>query len=210
MYNNRPNLYIGFHGCDESVRNQLVNIPNTIKISEKPFDWLGHGFYVWENNQERALQWAKDKQKAGKIEKASVVGVLYVLGNCLDFTDSQYIDAIEVYYENLKKELEELGQILPTNRDVALDTFKDKLLRELDCMVIQYMHQKISEEIGKDITEKGFSELKHFDTSRGVFTEGGPVFEGAGIQKKNHIQICIRNKNCIKAFFIPRNDTKFP
>ena len=140
MYNNRSNLYIGFHGCDEAVRNELVNNPNTIKISEKPFDWLGHGFYVWENNQERALQWAKDKQKVGKIEKASVVGVIYILGNCLDFTDSQFIDVIELYYENLKKELEELEQILPINKDADFDNFKDKLLRELDCMVIQYMH----------------------------------------------------------------------
>lgn len=203
-------MYIGFHGCDESVRNGLVINPNNIKISEKPFDWLGHGFYVWENNYERALQWAKDKEKLGKIEKASVVGVVYTLGNCLDFTDSQFIDVIEVYYENLKKEFKELGKNLPTNKDAAFDAYKDKLVRELDCMVIEHMHQKISEEIEENIQKKGWSEIKYFDSSRGIFTEGGPAFDGAGIQKKNHIQICIRNKNCIKGFFVPRNETKFP
>ena len=36
MYNSRPNLYIGFHGCDEKVRDQLVTSPNSaIKMSEK-------------------------------------------------------------------------------------------------------------------------------------------------------------------------------
>ncbi|MEY5041558.1 MAG: hypothetical protein RLZZ414_1106 [Bacteroidota bacterium] len=211
MYNSRPNLYIGFHGCDEKVRDQLVTSPNSaIKMSEKPFDWLGHGFYVWENNQERAFQWAKNKEKKREIEKASVVGVVYVLGNCLDFTDSQYIDVIENYYTNLKDELSQLGKSLPVNKDSEFDLFKDKLIRELDCMVIEYMHKAIKEEITKDIGEKGYSELKYFDSARSIFTEGGPAFEGAGIQKKNHIQICIRNQNCIKAFFIPRNETKFP
>lgn len=61
----------------------------------------------------------------------------------------------------------------------------------------------------KDTQEKAFSEYQHFDTTRGIFTEGGPAFEGAGIQMKNHIQICIRNLNCIKGFFIPREKVKF-
>jgi len=65
-------------------------------------------------------------------------------------------------------------------------------------------------QIKYDINQKGFSEYRYFDTIRGIFTEGGPVFEGAGIQLKNHIQVCIRNLNCIKGFFIPRKESKFP
>lgn len=210
MYNDRPNLYIGFHGCDETVRDSLVIQPNTVKISEKPFDWLGHGFYVWENNYERALQWAQDKQAQGKIKKASVVGVVYLLGNCLDFTDAKFIDAIEVYFESLKQDLEKVGDKLPANKDANHDEFRDKLIRELDCMVIQHLHQKIKEAIDSDISTLGYSELKHFDSIRGLFTEGGPAFPGAGIRKRNHIQVCIRNKNCIKAFFIPRKESFFP
>ena len=62
MYDIKPNLIIGFHGCEASVRDALLNNPNEIKISRKPFDWLGHGMYFWENNYERALQWAQDKK----------------------------------------------------------------------------------------------------------------------------------------------------
>ncbi|MEW4923437.1 hypothetical protein [Algibacter sp. 2305UL17-15] len=79
MYSSRSNILIGFHGCDESARDQLLTKPNNVKISEKPFDWLGHGFYIWENNYDRALEWAKDKQERGKIKKASVIGVVFTL-----------------------------------------------------------------------------------------------------------------------------------
>jgi hypothetical protein len=56
MYDVKPNLIIAFHGCEVSVRDVLLENPNEIKISQKPFDWLGHGLYFWENNYERALQ----------------------------------------------------------------------------------------------------------------------------------------------------------
>lgn len=63
MYNSRKNLIIGFHGCDEKIQTALLTGPNKIQVSDKPYDWLGHGIYFWENNYERALLWAKDKEK---------------------------------------------------------------------------------------------------------------------------------------------------
>jgi hypothetical protein len=83
------------------------------------------------------------------------------------------------------------------------------ILRELDCAVIEFLHQKVREEVKAQKMNGKYSELKHFDTVRGIFTEGGPAFSGAGIQLKNHIQICIRNFNCIKGLFIPRQPYEF-
>lgn len=194
MYSSRSNLLIGFHGCDESVTHQLLNKPKQVKISEKPFDWLGHGFYIWENNYDRALQWARDKEKRGRLNKASVIGVVFTLDYCLDLIDSQFIRMLSVYYELMKKDLIRIGKKLPENKDVKEDKHKDLLIRELDCAVIEYLHQKIKEEIEHD----NKSQIKKFDSARGVFTEGGPAFPGAGVQKKSHIQICIRNMDCIK------------
>lgn len=77
-----------------------------------------------------------------------------------------------------------INKALPINKDIKQDKNKDLLLRDLDCAVIEFMHQRISEEIDKDIKSKGFSEYNHFDSARGLFTEGGPAFPGAGIQKK--------------------------
>lgn len=210
IYRNRPNLTIGFHGCDELVRNELVNNPNKIKKSQETFDWLGNGFYIWENNYKRALKWAKDKKQRGTLTTPSVIGVVYQLDYCLDFTDSEFIDILSDYYELLKQDLSIAGKILPQNKDLPKDEQHDLVLRELDCAVIEYLHQKIEEKIKEDIANKGFSELKQFDTVRGIFNEGGPAFDGAGIQSKNHIQICIRNLNSIKGFFIPREEVGFP
>ncbi|MBY0487901.1 MAG: hypothetical protein K2P85_12040 [Flavobacteriaceae bacterium] len=210
MYNKRPNLMLGFHGCDESVRNELVKNPNSVKKSQEIFDWLGNGFYIWENNYERALKWAEDKKQRGSLTSPSVVGVVYQLDHCLDFTDSAFIDILSIYYNLMKDDLLSIGKELPQNKNLAHDKHKDLILRELDCAVIEYLHQKMGEKIKEDISLKKYSELKHFDSTRGVFTEGGPAFDGAGIQTKNHIQICIRNLNCIKGFFIPRKEIKFP
>lgn len=201
---------LGFHGCDLDTRDQLIKNPDKVKKSEEKFDWLGHGFYVWENNYARALEWANDKQKRGAIIKPSVIGVVYQLEYCLDFTDSEFIKLLPVYHDALKKDLAIAFEAIPKNRDHPKDIHHDLVYRELDCAVIEYMHQKIEEKIQKDISEKGFSNLKPFETVRGIFTEGGPVYEGAGIKEKNHIQVCIRNLNCIKGFFIPRKETKFP
>ncbi|HEV9036455.1 MAG TPA: hypothetical protein VGQ51_07545 [Puia sp.] len=49
-----------------------------------------------------------------------------------------------------------------------------------------------------------------FDSVRGVFVEGRELYPGAGFQDKNHIQICIRNPNCIRSFFLPRRETRWP
>lgn len=200
MYSSRSHILIGFHGCDESARDQLLTKPKNVKISEKPFDWLGHGFYVWENNYDRALEWAKDKEKRGRINKASVIGVVFTLDYCLDLIDSEFIKMLSIYYELMAKDFAYIGKELPKNKDVKEDKHKDLLIRELDCAVIEYLHQKIREEIKSDKN----SPIKEFDSARGVFTEGGPAFPGAGVQRKNHIQICIRNMNCIKGFFLPR------
>lgn len=206
MYSSKSNLIIGFHGCDETVANKLLNNPNNIKISNKPYDWLGHGIYFWENNYQRALEWAKDKQKQGKINKASVIGAVLTLDYCLDLVDSEFINALSVYYKAMEDDFKLNNKDLPKNSDVAKDEHKDMLIRELDCAVIEYMHQKIDEQYLSDIKSNGFSDFKNFDSARGVFTEGGPAFPGAGIQKKSHIQICIRNMKCIKGIFVPRKE----
>lgn len=114
--------------------------------------------------------------------------------------DNEFIKMLTVYYDLMKKDFSLLGNELPKNKDVKEDEHNDLLIRELDCAVIEYLHQQIHTEIEQDNT----SSIKNFDSSRGVFTEGGAAFPGAGIQKKNHIQLCIRNMNCIKGFFLPR------
>jgi hypothetical protein len=50
MYSKRPTVIVGFHGCDEKVRDKIVANHSEMKPSCNKYDWLGNGFYFWENN----------------------------------------------------------------------------------------------------------------------------------------------------------------
>ncbi len=99
--------------------------------------------YFWENNIDRALQWAKDKKKRGEIEIPAVIGAVLDMGYCFDLTDSRFISMIRAYYLVLAQTYKDLGEELPENRDIKADKHKDKILRELDCKVIEFMHDQI-------------------------------------------------------------------
>lgn len=79
---------------------------------------------------------------------------------------------------------------MPINSDTKNSS--DLVLRNLDCAVIENVHRNTKSK---------------FDSVRGVFVEGDKLYQGAGFNRKNHIQICIRNPNCIKGYFIPRELT---
>ena len=116
---------------------------------------------------------------------------------------------VAVYYDLMNIELKKFGKDLPVNRDVNTDMHGDKVLRDLDCATIEFMHKQIRTQYIKDIVEKNHSTLKIFDSVRGVFPEGGPAYNGSGFWAKSHIQICIRNANCIKGFFQKREELDF-
>lgn len=210
MYDVRPNTIIGFHGCDHDVLIKLVNHANHIEISKKPYDWLGHGMYFWDNNLTRAREWAEKRASDGTIKKPAVLGAILQLGHCCDFLDSKFTNMISIYYPAMEEEYLKAGIKLPENIDSDNDQHKDKLIRKLDCSTIQFMHEAIEQQYKEDMAEKGYSEYPVFDSTRGVFSEGGPAFAGARIERKSHIQVCIRNMNCIKGFFIPRSEIVFP
>ena len=195
MYSKRSSLIIGFHGCDESVRDQLVNNKALFKKSENDYDWLGHGMYFWENDPARALEFAKFKKEhpqPGKkpIEHPSVVGAVINLGLCLDLINSSSLELLKVGHEILLQNLNTFG-VPPRNK--PLKSGQDLVFRYLDCAVIETLH------VSREKTN-----LPAFDSVKGVFWEGNELYENAGFREKNHIQICIRNPNCIKGFFIPR------
>ncbi len=199
MYKNRNNLIFGFHGCDRSLCDSLVNNKTRkLNYSENKYDWLGKGMYFWENDPKRALDWAKwlktrPQNSKQQIKNPAVLGAVICLGNCLDFTEQENLLRIKNHYEKLEKEAKEKGIKLPKNSGG-----KDLYKRELDCLVIN-SYIKIQKDSGNE-----------YDSVRGVFFEGNELYPSAGFREKDHIQIAIINPNCIKAFFKERiSDSKF-
>lgn len=199
LYANRPNLTIGFHGCDQSVVDKVIAGKENLLASTNDYDWLGSGIYFWENNEERALEWAVElsKRPGSTVKQPAVIGAIIDLGYCFDLTDTAYLKELKKSYDFALEFSRISGIPLPINKTLGNST--DMLLRKLDCYVIQTTH-RINREANK----------RAYDSVRGVFWEGKPLYPNAGFAEKNHIQICICNPNCIKGYFLPRNvDEKF-
>jgi len=198
MYPSKFGLIVGFHGCDLKVRNGIVSGKMPFNLSYNDYDWLGNGMYFWENNRNRALQFAtelKGKVRIGKevIKTPAVLGAIIDFGYCLDLLDEEYIRMVKDSYDIMARSISDNGLRLPENK--PLKDSKDLLIRRLDCAVIENLHE-----------ERKINNLRSFDTARGVFIEGRTLYPNAGFNEKNHIQICVRNPNCIKGFFIPREE----
>ena len=186
MYSKLPNLVIGFHGCNKDVYKKVIVDGEHLIASSNSYDWLGNGIYFWEQNYERAYNWAQNRY--GK--NAAVIGAVIDLGFCLNLTDSSSNEKLKLGFDMLRLRCSLSKQELPKNRESKKS--KDVLLRDLDCAVIQQIHYYNKEE-----------NLPAFDSVRGIFTEGEPVYEGSEFLEKTHVQLCICNPNCIKGYFNP-------
>lgn len=193
LYSKRSNLIIGFHGCDQSVVDKVVTGKDNLLASKNSYDWLGHGIYFWENNQERASDWAVQlsKHKDSSIKTPAVIGAIIDLGYCLDLTDNYFLEELKIGYDEVIRLCKAANRPIPKNEGTKGSP--DLLIRKLDCAVIQtihWLHRK--------------QKSTPYDSVRGVFWEGKDIYPNAGFKEKNHIQICICNPNCIKGYFLPR------
>jgi hypothetical protein len=180
---------LAYHGCDRSVANRLVD-GEPFRFSDNDYDWLGSGVYFGESNPRRALRWAEEMKSRGlpvsaPVGDPSVVGAVVDMGFCLDLLTESGIAAAKDAYYALQWAADKGGITLPEN-----EGGEDLLLRRLDCAVINTLH-----EIRKDQGKPAF------DSVRGVFLEGKPIYRASGFREKTHIQICVRNLSMIKAAF---------
>lgn len=186
-----PGLLLGFHGTDESTAEKVLSGKEHLSSSNNDYDWLGNGIYFWEYSPERALEFAtssltKSKQTKGKIKKPAVVGAVIDPGVCLNLLEASALQQLKTAYDLLKSHR---GDEMPENKGGV-----DMLMRHLDCAVIETVHLLRAFPVN-DIT------LPDYDTVRGAFWEGAELYPGAGFKEKNHVQICVRNLDCIKGYF---------
>ena len=183
-----PQFIFGYHGCDRKLGEAVLAGKKTLVPSQNGYDWLGAGIYFWENAPERALEWAKNcvsnpKRSKGQIKEPFVLGAIIDLGLCLNLTDVGQMEILRTAYDSVKESFERDGIKLPKNTEQC---------RELDYLVIN-----MAVELSKQL------QYGDFDTVRGAFIEGAPIYPGAKISALTHIQVCVRNIDCIRGFFLP-------
>lgn len=196
MYQRLPNWVLGFHGTDEDTVQKILNDPKAhLNSSANVHDWLGGGIYFWENDPARALQFSRERMKWKQItdKKPAVIGAIIDLGLCLNLYESPAMKQLELAYKVLCLDFASMNQALPVNEpDGKLWS------RDLDCAVIDSLHG-LREQEG----------VAPYQSVRSPFSEGAFTYTGTKFQKKNHIQIAVRDPAyCIKGYFLPRAPVK--
>ncbi|MEW6776527.1 MAG: hypothetical protein AB1405_09560 [Bdellovibrionota bacterium] len=132
----------------------------------------------------RAWEWAR--QKHGR--EAAVVGAVIALGDCFDLTDTWFTTLLSEAHQELTESFRKRGKSLPRNGGKT--PLEER--RELDCLVVNYCIEDLAR--GRHLK---------YDTVRSPFWEGPRVFPGSMFHRESHIQIAVRNADCIKGVFRP-------
>lgn len=202
MYSSLPSFVLGFHGCDRKVGESVLAGKERLLPSKNSYDWLGNGIYFWENDPERAADYARilhenPGRTSTTIEDPFVLGAVIDLGHCLNLLESHSLLVVKAGYDLLLAARNKAGLELPENQVIE---YGIPLRRNLDCAVIEAIHAFNEEE-----------DKREYDSVRAMFLEGKELYEEAGFQERNHIQICIRNPNCIKGYFrVLQRDQNYP
>ncbi|WP_213804636.1 hypothetical protein [Granulicella sp. dw_53] len=193
MHRLSSSFVLGYHGCQRQTGEKLL-AGEPFVPSENDYDWLGPGIYFWESNPRRAMEWAAlshQRKYPEGLSEPFVVGAAIDLGFCLDLLSSNGLAAVKAAHEDFAYHLQMSNRPLPRNSGG-----EDLLSRRLDCAVLGHLH---------DIRSRSIQPA--FDTVRGVFIEGAPIYPNSGFREKTHIQIAICNPDVIKGVFrVPQKD----
>lgn len=196
LYQRIPGLVLGFHGCEASTGEAILSGEKPhLTPSANRYDWLGDGIYFWENDPLRALEFAqygnrKAANARGYIAEPFVLGCVIDLGLCLNLTDRRALNELALAHQELKALYEYTGEPMPANKGPNLGA------RYLDRACIELLHALRGAIDDED-------RLPPYDTVRSPFREGDMLYEGAGFQAENHIQIAVCNTACIRGYFRP-------
>jgi hypothetical protein len=176
---------LGYHGTTRESAAQIL-AGGTYVPSVKPFDWLGRGWYVWQDDPIRAQEWAEAKFRGADI---AVLEATIDLSACLDLIQRKYLGPLQEFAQLILEGIP--GDKVATMRQT-------ELLHDIDCTLIESFCNMWRRPDGSE----------HFTTVRGCFKEGSPVFDlspahaaGAGprsaLQAMDHVQIAVRSSAAI-------------
>lgn len=167
-----PSEAVGFHGTSRAAVSHLVS--GEIGQSDHRYEWLGTGFYVWQDSPWRAREWALEQHGE---DEAAVVAVRVSLDGCLDLLNPHWQELLAAADAQFVLECLEAGDEVPVNRGAGY--------RARDCATINWFCEQAAEQ-GHQLR-----------SVRAVFEEGEPIFEASAIRTRSHIQIAVRDPSVI-------------
>ena len=167
----QPSEAVGYHGTSREAVEHLL--AGDIRQSDQRYEWLGTGFYLWQDSPWRARQWAMEHHGAD----AAVVAARVSLDGCMDLLDPRWQELLADADAEFVAECLAAGEMVPVNRDSGN--------RARDCATINFFCDR-AEESGL-----------HIRSVRAIFEEGEPIFEASAIRTQSHQQIAVRDTTAI-------------
>ncbi len=169
-----PHTVIGYHGCSrETARRILSGAP--LLPSANEWDWLGEGVYFGENAPARAYEWACQRF----CSEAAILEARIRLGRCLNLLDTQHFADLRRAYAVVVAELTAKSLPIPENKPDGR-RFLDQRVINLYCRL------------------RGEVSGRPYQTVRGCFPEGEPLYSGSAVLSKTHIQVAVRDGRCLE------------
>ena len=175
---------LGYHVTSQNYLDSIQNVG--FKPSHNGYDWLGDGSYFWEEDLDRAADWAEQRFHSER----AVIGVLVRLNNCMDLPRNRkkWLGALQATYAEVRN--------LHRRNKIRLP-HQSRGAHRLDCLVFNRTIENLANQ-GINI-----------QSVREIFTEGRPAWWRSGIHAQSHIQIAIRDDSVIEAIWILETPEEF-
>ncbi len=166
-----PSEAICFHGTSSGTVAHLL--AGDIWPSDQHFEWLGSGFYLWQDSPWRARQWAETRYGGA----AAVIVARVDLDNCLDLQNPQWQARLADADFEFAFECVTSGVPIPVNTESGNHA--------RDAAVINFYCDQVASEGGQ------------IRSVRAIFEEGKPIFEASKIRSQSHLQLAVRDLTAI-------------
>lgn len=183
----RPEEVIGYHGCSREAASALL-AGQPWRRSANAYDWLGEGIYFWEYAPYRALAWARECFG----EQAAILQATLRLGHCLNLLDVGHQQALRRIYAEAQQLSASAGVPLPLNTARGAHF--------LDCYIVDRYCRMLADD----------PDAATMQTVRGCFPEGDPIYPGSKILTEAHVQIAVRDADCILSLSLLPFDRDLP
>jgi hypothetical protein len=185
----------GFHGTTRSSAHELIKPGVVPKLTSRPGNWLGLGFYFFEENFEMATVWALEqvglRARLGSFDSPAVLVADLDLTDCLDLCTPKWHGPLEASSQKLERS----GR-LPQQFGPEFESADGKLSKVEDYSLVP---------------KPGIDPLDHFADSaainalvedliasghpvscvRAAFTAGRQTFRNSHLFRDTHIQIAV-------------------
>ena len=160
---------VGYHGTSRKHARNILR--RGFKPSGNDWDWLGRGIYFFEEDLERAQEWAREHH----VDDPAVIAAVIDLGGVLDLNQRGTLDQLQLAAKQLEASYHSAGQTLPNNRGQR---------RMFDNLLINYFCNKAAS-------------AHVYPVVRGLFEEGPPIHAASAFRRLTHVQLAVRDPRAI-------------